>query len=339
MSLARDQLGWGYVVDQLATRGSEPTDDTLDLSIVIPSYNVGQLLDACLTSIRQFPPGSPYEVIVVDNASSDRTVELIRHLHPDVQVVANVTNRGFGQAANQGLTLARGSFLLVLNPDTSVGPGTFDNLLAALRADPDLGMVGPLTRYPDGQIQSTRRRFPTLPVALLESTVLQQWLPESRWLRAYYVADRGTVRQDVDWLGGACLMVRRDVFRAVGGFDPRFFMYSEELDWCRRIRQAGWRIAFVPEAELVHHEGRSSEQNVARRASNFQESKARYFEKYQGAAVGRALRLFLLANTLADLGAEAAKLALGHRPALRIRRVKALLVVARSQLFPNGSLT
>lgn len=304
------------------------------LSIVIPSFNVRLVLDACLRSIYRFEISLTYEVIVVDNASNDETVEFLRREHPAVRVVANATNRGFGQAANQGIELAQGELILLLNPDTTVGAGTIDRLANGLLADPHVGVVGPLTRYPDGRIQSTRRRFPTPLLAMIESTQLQQWFPRARPLARYYVLDCPDVRQDVDWLVGACLLVRRAVLQQVGGFDQRFFMYSEELDWCRRVRQVGWRIVFVPEAELVHHEGRSSEQNVTNRASNFQESKSRYFEKYYGAGVGRALRVYLLANTGLVLALECAKLALGRRPGLRWRRVKTLLAISRRQLFP-----
>jgi GT2 family glycosyltransferase len=142
--------------------------------------------------------------------------------------------------------------------------------------------------------------------------------------------------QDVDWLVGAALLARREILEAVGGFDERFFMYSEELDLCRRIRLRGWRIVFCPDAEVLHHEGQSSEQNLARRAIAFNESRARYAEKYAGPDVGRALRLYLLANTLYDLTADTLKLALGHKPALRRGRIRALAEVARFQASHLG---
>ncbi|HLG51411.1 MAG TPA: glycosyltransferase family 2 protein [Chloroflexota bacterium] len=304
----------------------------IDATVIIVSYNVRDFLVRCLSSLEQAAPGRAIEVIVVDNGSSDGTVETIRRLFPPVTVIANGTNPGFGAANNQALRSARGRAVLFLNPDTEVRPGALTTLLEYLETHPEVGMVGPRLLSADGQGQSSRRRFPTLVTALVESTVLQRlW---SGWpaLRQYYMEDCSDNRtQEVDWLVGACLLVRRTVIDRVGGFDERFFMYSEELDLCRRLRAHDWKIVYLPSATVVHYEGRSSEQNTILRAQRFNESKARYFEKYHGPAVGRALRLFLLASTLAELGIEMAKLAALHRPSLRWQRMRALFAVARYQ--------
>jgi N-acetylglucosaminyl-diphospho-decaprenol L-rhamnosyltransferase len=302
------------------------------VSIVIVSYNVRELLRRCLASIRRGATDVTYEVIVVDNASSDGSVDLVRQEFPDAIVVENARNPGYGGGINLGNQSARGRYLLALNPDTEVEVGAIGLLTCALDLDPDLAIVGPRLRYPDGSIQSSRRRFPTPLTALVESTVVQRWWPRSPLLARYYVQDVPDIRQYVDWLVGACLLIRRSLFEALGGFDPRFEMYSEELDLCRRARDAGWTIRYEPAAEVIHHEGRSSEQNRERRAWQFSESKSRYFEKYFGPPVGMAVRFALLANTGVELAEETAKLAVGHRAALRRQRIRSLWSVASDQL-------
>lgn len=304
----------------------------LDVSVVIVSYNVRDLLRRCLASIDRGATDVSYEVIVVDNASSDGSVDTVRQEFPDVVVVENATNPGYGGGVNLGAQFARGRYLLTLNPDTEVEVGAIGLLTHSLELEADLAIVGPRLRYPDGSIQSSRRRFPTPLTALVESPVIQRWWPRSPVLTRYYLQDVSDTSQNVDWLVGACLLIRRPVFEQLGGFDERFVMYSEELDLCRRVRGAGWHIRYEPTAEVIHHEGRSSEQNLARRARQFNESKCRYFDKYFGPRVGMALRVALLANTGFDLAEETAKLAVGHRPALRRQRIRALLSVATDQL-------
>lgn len=304
----------------------------MDLSIVVVTYNVRDLLQRCLESLSGGAPDRSLEVLVVDNGSNDGTDEMMRRDFPEVVFIRNQTNRGFTAANNQATARARGKAVLYLNPDTEVTPGALEAMLSYLEANPDVGVVGPWLTYPNGQTQPSRRRFPTPLTAMVESTLVQRWWPRCPAVARYFVTDRpATEAQNVDWLVGACLLVRREVVDAVDGFDERFFMYSEELDLCLRIRQRGWRVAYLPEARVIHHEGRSSEQNLARRSQNFNESKCRYFEKHFGPSVGRALRLFLLANSAVDLVEEALKLAIGHRPAMRRERITNLARVVAYQ--------
>ena len=311
------------------------------ISVIIVSYNVRELLRQCLRSLEE--PGNSAvidEVIVVDNASRDDSAAMIRQEFPRVVLIENAANPGFTAANNQALRIARGAQILFLNPDAEVTPGALVRMSTYLNENPRVGVLGPKLRFPDGTIQSSRRRFPTLLTALLESTVAERCWPENDTVRHFRVSDRddNTV-QDVDWLVGACLLARREVVDSVGGFDERFFMYSEELDWCRRAKSVDWRVTFLPTAEVVHHEGKSSEQNLVRRAINFSESKCRYFEKYYGWQVGLALRFYLLANTTFEVLLELGKLGLGHKRQLRRARVAALARVAEFQarhLIPTG---
>lgn len=316
----------------------------IDLSIIIVNWNVRDLLRRCLSSIFAHSPtrilaNSPTrplaEAIVVDNASTDRSAEMVRAEFPEVRLVINSENRGFPAANNQGLALARGRYVLLLNPDTEVLGDALATMVAYMDAHPDVGVAGPQLLNPDGTVQSSRRRFPTLATALFESTWLQPYAPR-RLLEHYYVLDRPDDQvQDVDWVTGAALMARREAVEQVGPLDEGFFMYSEEPDWCRRFREAGWRVVYLPTARIVHHAGKSSEQVLPARHIHFQTSKLRYFRKYHGPAAAELLRWVLLANYLWQVGVEGAKWLVGHKRPLRAVRVAAYWQVARA-LFPGA---
>jgi hypothetical protein len=308
----------------------------VELTVVVVSWNVRDLLRRCLQSVLGRQPSTfDLEVIVVDNASSDGSADMVRDEFPQVQIVVNEKNLGFTAANNQGLALSRGRYLLLLNPDAEIVEDALPTMLCHLVDHPEVGALGPQLRYADGSLQSSRRRFPTLATALLESTVLQEWWRGSSVLRRYYMADTPDDRtQPVDWVVGACLLVRREVYEQVGGLDEGFFMYSEELDWCRRIKEAGWQIVYLPAASVIHHEGKSSGQVVPARHIHFQSSKVRYFRKHHGRAQAELLRLFLLATYVYQLLREGFKWLVGHKRPLRTERVKAYLSVLRSGLRP-----
>jgi N-acetylglucosaminyl-diphospho-decaprenol L-rhamnosyltransferase len=316
----------------------------VDLTIIIVSWNVRDLLHRCLRSVieaRTSSPSSPSgqslelqtEVIVVDNASTDGSAEMVRAEYPHVHLVANDANRGFTAANNQGLALSQGRCLLLLNPDTEVVGDALATMAGYMDAHPKVGALGPQLRYPDGSLQSSRRRFPTLATALVESTVVQEWWADNRVLRRYYMAgtDDGAI-QPVDWVVGACLLVRRRAYEQVGELDEGFFMYSEELDWCRRIKDAGWAVVYLPTATVVHHEGKSSEQVVAARHIHFQSSKVRYFRKHHGSLQAGAVRWFLLATYIYQVAREGLKWLVGHKRALRLERMRAYRQVLKSGL-------
>jgi len=303
----------------------------IDLSIVVVNWNVRNLLRRCLASI--LAAGWPgLEVIVVDNASHDGSPDMVRVEFPTVTLIANPRNRGFPAANNQGLTAARGRVVMTLNPDTEIAGDALARMVAYLDAHLDVGAVGPQLLDPDGSIQSSRRRFPTLATALFESTWLQGLAPRGI-LRRYTVEDvTPDTAHEVDWVTGACIAIRREVLAKVGGLDEGFFMYSEEMDWCRRIKQAGWKIVYLPEARVVHHAGKSSEQAVAARHIHFQTSKVRYFRKYHGRPQAGALRLALLAMYAWQIGLEGVKALLGHKRAMRRQRIRTYWQVVRSGL-------
>lgn len=305
------------------------------LSIIIVNWNVRDLLRDCLRSIDAGRSLLDLEVIVVDADSADDSVAMVQAVFPWVRLIPCYENVGFPRGNNIGLAEASGDFLLLLNPDTVVQGNALGMMADFLREHPDIGAVGPQLLNPDGSIQSSRRRFPTLATAFFESTWLESLAPGI--LRRYYALDLpDDETADVDWLTGACIMAPRVVYEQIGGLDEGYFMYSEELDWCRRIKQAGWRVAYYPAARVVHHAGKSSDQAVTARHINFQRAKLRYFRKYHGRVVAGVLRCFLLASYAWQLALEGAKGLLGSKPDLRRQRVRSYYDVLRSGLRPAG---
>jgi GT2 family glycosyltransferase len=289
-------------------------------------------------------PEPRIEVIVVDNGSTDGSPDLVRSEFPDVGLVANEDNVGYTVANNQGLALSRGRYLLLLNPDTRVVGNALATMVQYMDTHPEAGVLGPQLRYPDGTLQPSRRRFPTFATALVESTVVQEWWRDNSILQRYYMADTADEAvQPVDWLVGACLLVRRQVYEQVGGLDEGFFMYSEEMDWCRRIKaatpgtpgQTAWEVVYLPTATVIHHEGKSSEQVVPARHIHFQASKIRYFGKHHSTFQAEALRWYLLSTYVYQLAREGLKWLLGHKRPLRAERMGAYRQVLRSRLREN----
>ncbi|MFN2292119.1 MAG: glycosyltransferase family 2 protein [Anaerolineae bacterium] len=319
-----------------------------DLTAIVVSWNVYDLLRHCLDSLvasaeaatSDQAQGLDLEIIVVDNNSGDGSPEMVRSEFPRVRLIANDENRGFTAANNQGLAASRGRFLLLINPDTQVMGDALASMVRTMEANPQIGVLGPQLLYPDGSRQPSRRRFPTFATALVESTVVQEWWRDNRFLRHYYMDDVPVASSDqvqqVDWLVGACLLVRREAYEQVGGLDEGFFMYSEELDWCRRIKQAGWQIVYFPGATVIHHEGKSSEQVVPARHIHFQSSKVRYFRKHHGAGQAEVLRWFLLATYAYQWAREGLKWLVGHKRPLRAERLRAYRQVLRSGLRGNA---
>ena len=264
-----------------------------DVSIVIVSYNVADLLVAAIGSALEDikNAGADGEVIVVDNASADGSAATVRTRFPEARLLANETNTGFGRAANQGMLAARGEWVVVLNPDASVEPGFFAAVRDYLDRQPRVGLLGPRVARPDGTAQWSCRRSYTLAAAFWESTPLQWWLGETPALRRFYCRDLdATQAANVDWVEGACLVARRSVLRAVGGFDPRFFLYFEETDWCRRVREAGWDVAYFPGARARHHRSQSAGQDPTARALNFHRSRQAFLAKERGGVAALLIR-------------------------------------------------
>jgi N-acetylglucosaminyl-diphospho-decaprenol L-rhamnosyltransferase len=309
-----------------------------DLSVVIVNWNVRDLLRRCLHSVAESskaetPKRLSVQVIVVDNGSSDGSVPMLRGEFPQIKLIANEANLGFTRANNQGLSISDGRYALLLNPDTEVLDSALGEMVAYMDLHPAVGALGPQLIYADGRVQSSRRRFPGLDTAFLEGTFLQQSFPRSRILSRYYVLDRPeNETQEVDWLVGACLLMRREALDQVGPLDERFFMYSEEMDWCYRAKGRGWNVVYLPAAQVIHHEGKSSEQVLPVRHIQFQRSKVLFFKKHHGGWLAEALRFYLLLTYLWQTVVEGLKWLVGHKRPLRQQRAAAYWQVLRSGL-------
>jgi len=308
-----------------------------DLSIVIISWNVRELLRRCLDSIQDSLKGEKgrglsVETIVFDNGSADGSADMVREDFPWVHLMESEVNLGFTKGNNLALGQSAGQYILLLNPDTEVVGDALGTMVAYMGSHPRVGALGPQLLNPDGTVQSSRRRFPTLATAFLESTVLQPWFQRSGILERYYLLDKpDDETQPVDWVVGAALLIRREALHQVGPLDEEFFMYSEELDWCYRLKAQGWEVVYLPTAQVVHQEGRSSEQVLPARHIHFQRSKVLFFKKYYGWR-GEFLRWFVLSTYLYLFVLEGFKWLVGHKRPLRRERVVAYRQVLRSGL-------
>jgi GT2 family glycosyltransferase len=216
--------------------------------------------------LKENPPSVPFEQIVVDNNSSDGTAGAVRQKYPEVTVIENQENKGFAAANNQGIEKSSGEYVLLLNPDTIVHPNSLDILVQFLDDNPDVGSCGPKLLNDDGSAQASVRRFPTFRGVLYSHTVCRLLGLFRSQYRKWKMKDFGYDNQaDVDQIMGAAMMVRRSIIVQIGQLDSDFFMYYEEVDWCYRIKQAGWRIVFLPEAVITHTGGRSSAQAPLKR--------------------------------------------------------------------------
>jgi GT2 family glycosyltransferase/lipopolysaccharide/colanic/teichoic acid biosynthesis glycosyltransferase len=230
------------------------------LSVVIVNYNVREFLHHALASLRVAARGIRTEFLVVDNASDDGSVEMLRRRYPKVRVIANRTNAGFARGNNIALRQARGEFILLINPDTVVQEDTLRTMLEFMRAHPDTGLAGCRILNPDGTLQlACRRSFPTPWVAFTKISGLSSLFPSSRWFGRYnltYLPEDEV--SEVEAVSGSFMFVRRKAMAQVGLLDEQFFMYGEDLDWCYRIRQAGWKVHYVPTTQIIHYKGEST---------------------------------------------------------------------------------
>ena len=225
----------------------------MDLSIIIVNFNTRELLKECLKSLivngRWQMVNS--EVIVVDNASKDKSPAMIKKNFPKVKLIENRTNLGFAQANNQGIKKAKGEYLLLLNPDTRVEPGSLEKLIQFAQKHPEAGIVGAKLINPDGSVQPSVYHFPTLGRATRE-----YWLSQEGVYEKYAPKSKKAI--EVEAVTGAAMLIPRKTIEKVGLLDERYFMYFEDLDYCRRIRQAGLKVYYLPEAEIIHHHGKSA---------------------------------------------------------------------------------
>lgn len=283
-----------------------------DVSIAIVSWNAREFLRRTLASL--FDPRHPdvlaawkaagvpvtdfpeervtSEVIVVDQQSLDGSAEMVEAEFPQAKLVRQIPNLGFAGGNNVAYRHAGGRYFLLLNSDTVVRPGWLTELVAYADAHPKAGLIGPKLLNPDGTLQYSCRRFPSLGAGAFRHTPLEWFFPKNHFTADYLMKDWDHHdAREVDWLSGACLMARRDMIEQIGGLDERFFMYFEDVDWSRRAHDAGWEVHYVPRPEVIHEVGKSSDKRPKRMIVMHHESAYRYFArhtKYGKSAPGRA---------------------------------------------------
>lgn len=252
-----------------------------DLSVVIINWNTRDLLLRCIRTIDMHKGDVQVEIVVVDNASTDDSVESVRREYPSARVLVNDTNVGFARANNQGVVASSAPLALLLNSDAFLTDGALQALLEVMAASPHAALVGAHLRNADGTFQASHTPFPNLWQEFLILSGIGR-LTHGRWYPSH-APELNSGAQVVEYVEGACMLVRKDVYRAIGGLDEGFFMYAEEVDLCYRIRAADWQVWYAPRAEVIHLGGGSSGKRKPQREADLYRSRVRFFRKHYGA--------------------------------------------------------
>jgi N-acetylglucosaminyl-diphospho-decaprenol L-rhamnosyltransferase len=252
------------------------------VSVIVVSHGHAAFLPTCLASVYASWPGEDLEVFVVANLRDDGSAELVRESFPRAHLIENERPRGFAANNNAALRRSRGRYLLLLNPDTELRPGALEAMMAAVDGEERVGLCGPQLLYPDGRVQPSCRRFPTLASVIARRSPLRVFFRDSPANRRHLMADFDHSRASrVDWMLGACLLVRRDLLREVGLLDEGYFLYVEDIDWAYRARAAGWHAWYEPGARVVHHHlARSDRALLSRYSWLHLQSMWRFFRKH-----------------------------------------------------------
>lgn len=293
-----------------------------DLTVIIVSYNTCDLLAQCLESVYASRGIDQQQVIVVDNASIDGSAEMVQDRFPQTKLIANSQNQGFASAVNQGLRDSQSTYLLILNPDTRVADDALATLRRFLEDNPRAGLVGPQLLYPDSQFQQSAYTFPTLLMVFFDFFPIHGRVIDSRlngrYPRSLY--ERGAPFP-IDHPLGAAMLLRREVVEQVGPMDERFFMYCEEIDWCMRIKAAGWGIFCVPPAKIIHYVAQATQKNWGTSFVELHRSRYRLYEKHYSPLFCKLARLLVGIGIRREMGRArgAAKKALIDAPELDSR--------------------
>jgi GT2 family glycosyltransferase len=276
---------------------------TLDLSIIIINWNTRDLLARCLHAVEATVQYITYETWVVDNASTDESVALLRRDFPQVKLIANTENVGFAKANNQAIQQAAGRYVLLLNSDAFVDPGTLDTMVQFMDAHPQAGMSGCKLLYEDRSLQRSCARFPTLWTETFIALGLDKVFPHSPLFGRYLMTDWDyNDTRPVEVIMGAFMLVRSEVIQQIGMLDEAFFMYSEEVDWCYRCQQAGWPVYFTPDATCVHLWGGSSNQIKTETLLRLYRARVQFFRKHYGRLPTFLYKCVLGLNALIRVG-------------------------------------
>lgn len=268
---------------------------SITVSIILVNYNGADVLVDCLKSINKFVPGHNCEVIVVDNASQDNSVDIIENKFPNVQLIKLTKNVGFGAGNNAGAKVAKGEFLFLLNTDTIITSNILPHLVDLMEKNPTVGIIGPKLLFPDGRFQISFS--PTISIkGELEARKLHRYA-ESRTKLALLENNFQKI-QEVDIVVGAAFFIRGDLFRTLGGFDEKFFMYFEESDLCQRAKNIGYEILYTPKISLIHVRGYSTSKLASPMAVEYRRSQLYYYQKHRPLWERLILQIYLLISFL-----------------------------------------
>ena len=268
----------------------------MDLSIIIVNWNTKSHLAACLDSIERHPPEGEFEVIVVDNDSSDGSAQMVRECFPDITLIEQVKNVGYAEGNNRGIRASSGRYVLLLNPDTEIKPGALDALVKFADEHPEAAAVGCRLVGPDGKVQRSCRSFPDPIGVLFEYTWLSYLFPKSRLFGRYRMTYfRYNQEAEVDQPMGSCLLLSRKAIEDVGMFDQEFAIFFNEVDWCFRAKQKGWKVYFTPAAEVVHHGAASTSQIKAEMVTESHRSMRKFYEKHYKGRIPAPVYWFITA--------------------------------------------
>jgi len=267
----------------------------MDITIVIVNWNTKDLLCDCLESVYETVDDLSFEVIVVDNASRDGSVAMVREAFPAVDIIENSENRGFSAANNQALRVMRGRYALLLNTDAVLTKGAVHELVAFMDGHDEAGMAGGQLLHEDGSRQNSIANFPTLFSLLMNLPLLEVLFPGRYPSKRYEHREPRAVESVI----GACMLVRREAMGEVGMLDEGYFFFFEETDWAFRMRRAGWKIYHVPSARIYHLQGRSIGRDARSRMA-FYRSRYRFFDKWRGRAYNTAVRGIIFARLIAN---------------------------------------
>lgn len=277
-----------------------------DLSITICSWNTIVDLRDCLQSLRSARDEVVFEVIVVDNASNDGSADMVAIEFPEYTLIRSQTNLGFTGGHNLALGNCRGRVLALLNSDTVVHANTLLRVVEFMDSNATVGVVGPRLLNPDGSLQLSCRHFPNPMAAAFRNTILGRLFPNNRFLRDYLMTDFAHDKpREVDWVSGAALFFRAELASKIGFLDDKFFMYCEDVDFCKRAWDVGWRVVYLPDAVITHAIGRSSDKAPNRMIARFHLSMLRYYTKHVITHQSFALRPFTWIFTASALGVRA----------------------------------
>ncbi len=314
--------------DYLPESTYPPSCDQVDISICLVNWNTRDMLADCIRSINANRGDLMLEIFVIDNASKDGSVELVKQEFPEVVLISNPVNYGFARANNQGIQQATGRYVLLLNPDTVVLPDAMQSMVAFLESVPDAGAVAPKLLNTNGSLQYSLRKFPTILTPFTENPslwnapVMRKYSDKSR----LHEWDHNSLRE-VDQPAGAAFMIKRAVVDTLGDLNSSYHMFFEDVDLCYRIKQNGWKIFYLPDSKIIHHGGQSvkQRQNIG---DEFYKSMIKYFRFHHGSAGERKIRISMVIGSLGYLAYAVVKAVTKPRSALNLGRNAVALIRA-----------